>query len=62
MGFGSTLASLAVCCLLVWSLYVSIKNKPEMFSKVNIGRSFSTIGVLGIILLLVIGLAIKFLN
>lgn len=38
--------------LIVWLLYSRIKNNPTVFSRENMGKSFTTLGVLGIILIL----------
>ncbi len=38
--------------LIIWILYSRIKNNPEAFSRANMTKSFSTLGILGIILIL----------
>ncbi|MFA5959601.1 MAG: hypothetical protein WC785_03720 [Tatlockia sp.] len=37
--------------LIVWVVYRSIKGRPEQFSRENISKSFSTMGVLAILLI-----------
>lgn len=37
--------------LIVWVLYRSIKGRPEQFSRENLSKSFSTMGVLGLLLI-----------
>jgi hypothetical protein len=44
--------SLAVICIfIVWRIYKTITNNPQLFSKESISKSFFTMGVLGLILL-----------
>lgn len=43
--------SLAVICIfIIWRIYKTIQNNPDVFSKENISKSFFTMGVLGLIL------------
>ena len=37
--------------LIVWLLYRSIKGRPEQFSRENLGKSFSTMGLLALLLI-----------
>jgi hypothetical protein len=37
--------------LIVWVLYRSIKGRPEQFSRENLSKSFSTMGILGLLLI-----------
>lgn len=37
--------------LIIWILYRTIKGRPELFSRENLSKSFSTMGMLGIILI-----------
>ncbi|MBI2790430.1 MAG: hypothetical protein HYX61_00615 [Gammaproteobacteria bacterium] len=39
------------CLFLVWMLYKQIQSNPEMLSKKNINKSFSTMGILALILI-----------
>jgi hypothetical protein len=38
--------------LIIWLLYSRIKNNPTAFSRENMSKSFSTLGILGLILIL----------
>ena len=38
--------------LIAWLIYRAIKHNPEQFSRKNIAKSFSTMGILGLILIL----------
>lgn len=42
--------------LIVFLLYRMIKGRPEMFSRENLNRSFSTMGVLALLLMAFIAL------
>ncbi|MCA0403145.1 MAG: hypothetical protein LCH30_05025 [Proteobacteria bacterium] len=37
--------------LVIWVIYRMIKGRPEQFSKENLTKSFSSMGVLGLILI-----------
>ena len=37
--------------LIVWVIYHSIKGQPQLFSRENITKSFSTMGFLGLLLI-----------
>lgn len=37
--------------LIVWLLYRTIKNRPDQFSRENLTKSFSSMGVLALILI-----------
>jgi hypothetical protein len=44
--------SVAVLCLfIVWRIYKVIQTNPELLSKANLSKSFSTMGVLALILI-----------
>lgn len=42
---------LAGAVLIVWVIYRSIKGRPEQFSRENLTKSFSSMGVLALILI-----------
>ena len=44
--------------LVVWFTYRSIKGRPELFSRENLGKSFGTMGVLALILIVFIALLV----
>jgi hypothetical protein len=37
--------------LIVWVIYRNIKGRPEQFSRKNLTKSFSSMGMLGVILI-----------
>lgn len=37
--------------LVIWLLYTTIKNRPEQFSRQNLSHSFSTMGILALLLI-----------
>jgi len=44
--------SISILCLfIVWRIYKVIKTNPELLSKENLSKSFSTVGVLALILI-----------
>jgi hypothetical protein len=61
MGWEKILA-MAVAGLLIWITYRNIKGNPELFSRLNLGRSFSTMGFLAIGLIGFVGLCIYLLR
>ncbi len=44
--------------LLIWITYRSIKGRPEQFSKENINKSFFSLGVLAVLLIMFVALLI----
>lgn len=44
--------------LIIWLLYTRIKNQPEVFSRANFSKSFRTLGVLGLILIIFVTLLV----
>lgn len=47
---------------LIWLMYRGIKNNPQLFSKANLSQSFTTMGILALILIAVIGSVIVLLR
>lgn len=47
---------------LIWLMYRTIKSNPEAFSKENLGRSFTTLGFLALILIFVVGVTVYLLR
>lgn len=37
--------------LVVWILYRTIRSRPDQFSRENLGKSFTTMAILGIVLI-----------
>lgn len=52
------LLGLAAAALIVWVIYRNIKGRPEQFSKENLTKSFSTMGILALILIAFVGMLI----
>ncbi len=48
--------------LILWWLYKTIKNRPEQFSKDKLTKSFSTLGILGLLLIVFVALLILFVR
>jgi putative copper export protein len=48
--------------LIVWVLYRNIKGRPEQFSRENLSKSFSAMGILAVILIAFIGLLVFMLR
>ncbi|MBA2652048.1 MAG: hypothetical protein H0U73_07275 [Tatlockia sp.] len=48
--------------LIIWILYRSIKGRPELFSRENLSKSFSTMGFLAVILIAFIALLVFMLR
>lgn len=44
--------------LIIWILYRTIKGRPEQFSRENLSKSFSTLGVLALILILFVAMLV----
>ncbi|MGQ3890894.1 hypothetical protein [Legionella sp. CNM-4043-24] len=42
--------------LIVWYTYRTVKNRPDLFSRENLSKSFSTLGVLALILIVFIAI------
>jgi len=62
MGFfnGFILAIVAIAAIVL--LYQAVKHQPGVFSKENINNSFTTMGVLALILIVVVGLVVVLLK
>ena len=48
--------------LIIWVLYRTIKGRPDQFSKENMSKSFFSMGVLALILIVFVALLIMFLR
>ena len=48
--------------LMVWWGWYMVKRNPAAFSGENIGKSFYTLGILGLLLIVVIVICVKILN
>jgi hypothetical protein len=55
--------SVAILCLFfVWRIYKVLKANPEMLSKENLTKSFSTMGILGLILIGLVAMMVLMLR
>ena len=55
--------SVAVLCLfIVWRIYKVIQGNPELLSKENVSKSFTTMGVLALILIGFVALLVMMLK
>jgi len=48
--------------LIVWFTYQSIKRQPDQFSSEKISKSFTSMGLLAVILIIFVGLLIVFIR
>ncbi len=53
---------IAAAIFLVYVLWQTIKNKPQLFTKESLSKSFLTMGLLGLGLMVFIGFLVFFLN
>lgn len=49
---------LAGAGLIAWLIYRNVKGRPELFSRENMGKSFSSMGILAIVLIAFVGLLV----
>jgi hypothetical protein len=52
------LLGLVAAGLLVWTIYRTIKGKPEQFSRENLAKSFSSLGMLALGLIAFVALLV----
>lgn len=48
--------------LLIWVLYRAVKGNPQAFSRENLGKSFTTLGLLGLGLIVLVAFAVMLLK
>ena len=48
--------------LIIWVLFRSIKSRPDQFSRINLSKSFSTLGFLALILIAFVALLVFMLR
>ena len=53
---------LIAAALIIWVLYRSIKGRPEQFSRANLTKSFSSMGVLALLLIGFVALLVLMLR
>lgn len=56
------LLALIGAALIVWVTYRSIKGRPDLFSRDNINKSFFSLGILAVILIVFVGLLVLILR
>jgi len=61
MGIVNSILLICTSVILLWSLYRTIKHKPELFTAQNLNKSFFTMGVLTVILIVIIGFVVMIL-
>lgn len=44
--------------LIIWVLYTRIKHDPQTFSRANLSKSFSTMGILALVLIIFVFLLV----
>ena len=62
MGTLFQLLSLVFAALIVWTMYRTIKGRPELFSREKISKSFSSMGILALLLIGFVGLMVLMLR
>ena len=62
MGFFSQLLLLLGAGFLIWYMIRTIRNQPEMFSKQMFSKSFYTMGILALVLILFVSFCIFILR
>ena len=48
--------------LIVWVIYRQVKGRPEQFSRANLTKSFSSMGVLALLLIVFVALLVVMLR
>ncbi len=56
------IAVTVLCLFIVWRIYKVIKDNPELLSKENVSKSFTTMGVLALILIGFVALLVMMLK
>ena len=62
MGFGYQLLAIVGAALIVWILYRTIKQRPEHFSRENLSKSFFSLGILAVILIIFVAFLVLLLR
>ena len=52
------LLALIGAAMIVWVIYRNIKGRPEQFSRENLTKSFSTMGLLALVLIVFVGVLV----
>ena len=56
------LLALAGAGLIIWFMYRTVKGQPTLFSRENLNKSFSSMGILALILIAFVGLLVLMLR
>lgn len=56
------LLGLIAAGLIVWAIYRAVKGQPELFSRSNLSKSFSSMGILALILIAFVALLVVLLK
>ncbi len=56
------LLALAGAGLIIWVIYQHIKGRPELFTRTNLMKSFSSMGVLALLLIAFVALLVMMLR
>ena len=43
---------------ILWLLYSRVKSAPQLFSKENLSKSFTTLGILGVVLIVFVAMLV----
>jgi len=62
MGIFTSILSALIVGFLIWRLYGSIKQNPQWLSKEALNSSFTTMGILAIILIVFVGFLVVMLR
>jgi len=62
MGVGYQLLAIVGAALIIWILFRTIKQRPEQFSRENLSKSFFSLGVLAVILIVFVGFLVLLLR
>lgn len=54
--------AIVAACFIVWLLYRTVKGKPELFSKENMSKSFSSMGILTLVLIAFVAFLVMMLR
>jgi hypothetical protein len=52
----------AICIFFAWRIFKSIKSQPEAFSKEKMGKSFYTVGLLTLFLIVAVTIMVMFVR
>ncbi len=62
MDLAIKLSLAAICIFIAWRTFKMCQANPELFSKQFLGKSFTTVGVLALLLMVMVSLMIMFIR